>query len=136
MGSTKLEQEVLNVTMEVPVKETEQLGKDKGKVEAMEVNVEVEISLEYDNKYLTTDKFDNHFHGCLLIPKVDELSVENNDLIQYVELSSISNEGDDNVGKFKTTFGDLEAKSMSQISDTFTFICPKLVIRSHLRLEK
>jgi len=46
--------------MGVLVKETEELGKDKEKVEAMAVDLEVWISLESDNKYLAMDKDDNH----------------------------------------------------------------------------
>lgn len=117
----KLGQEVHHVTMEVPEKETEELGKDKGKAEAMEVSLEVGISLEPDNKSSATDKDDNHLQSCLLLSNVDGPSIENSDLVQSVKLSSVSNEGDDKVEKVGTESGDLEAKAMSQISDTFTF---------------
>lgn len=106
-------------------KETEEVGKDKGKAEAMEVSLEVGISLEPDNKSPATDKGDNHLQSCLLLPNVDGPSVENSGLvpmkIESGKLSSVSNEGDDKVEKVGTESGDLEAKTISQINDTFTF---------------
>lgn len=117
----KEEQEVHNVTIEVSEKETEELGNYKGQAEAMEVSLEVGISLEPDNKSPATDRDGNHLQSCLLLPNIDGPSVENSDLVQSVKLSSVSSEGDDKVEKVGTESGDLEAKSMSQIGDTFTF---------------
>jgi hypothetical protein len=105
----------------VSEKETEDLGNYKGKVKAMEVSLEVGISLELDNKYTTTNRDSNHLQSCFLPPNIDGPSVENSDLVQSVKLSSVSSEGDDKVEKVGTESGDLEAKSMSQIGDTFTF---------------
>lgn len=121
LGAQEDEQEVHNVIIELPENETEEPGKYKGQAEATEVSLEVGISLEPDNSSPATDGGGDHLQSCLLLPNVDGSSAENRDLLQSVKLSSVSSEGDDKVEKLGTESGDLEAKSVSQIGDTFTF---------------
>jgi len=109
------------VTIKVFEKEMKEIWNYKGKAEAMEVSLEVDISLEPDNKSLATDRDGNHLQSCFLLPNIDGPSVENSDLVQSVKLSFVSSEGDNKVENVGTKSGDLEAKSMSQIGDTFTF---------------
>lgn len=117
----KDEQEVHTTTIELPEKETKEHGKYEGKAKAMEVSLEVGISLEPDNKSPATDGDGNCFQSCLLLPNVDGPSTEKIDFVQSLKLSSVSSEGDDKVETLGTESGDVEGKSMSQIGDSFTF---------------
>ena len=78
--------------IEFPKKETKEPGKYEGRAEAMEVSLEVGISLEPDSSP-TTDGLGNHLQSCLLLPNVHGSSAENRDLLQSMKLSFVSNEG-------------------------------------------